>query len=347
MDFVEVDGSKGEGGGQILRTAVSFSSILQKPVRVFNIRAGREVPGLKRQHLSALEVLSKVFGGELKGAEVGSVEVSYSPGTQKVESLSIDMGTAASITLVLQAVVPAVALTQSRLNLELTGGTDVPWSPTFDYFQHIVREAFSSIGISFELSAKRRGYYPRGGGRVSAVIGPSKGVVPADFTAKPRVPGAMLVSRCARLPQHVAERQLASATSGLAEFGINVLVSAVSEEQADSPGSSVLAYFAGNGGFLGGDSIGERGKPAEAVGREAAQKFATAVTSGAAVDSNLADMLIPLLSLASGPSKVKVPEVTEHLKSGLELAAQFTSCRWSINAEGKAKVVEITPGRAR
>jgi len=347
MEFLEVDGSQGEGGGQILRTAVSFSSILGKPVRVANIRAGRETPGLKRQHVSALQVLAKVFGGELEGAEIGSSAVTFAPGSQKVEALSIDMGTAASITLVLQAVVPAVALAHSRLSIDLEGGTDVPWSPTFDYFQHVLREAFSSIGIVFELSAERRGYYPRGGGHVSAVIQPSRGIVPLDLTTKPRVPGAMLVSRCGRLPRHVAERQIASASAQLSASGMNVLVSAVSEEQSDSPGSSILAYFTGNGGFLGGDSIGERGKPAEEVGKEAAMRFASAANSGAAVDPNLADMIIPLLSLAGGPSRVRVPMVTEHLKSGLHLAARFTSCRWSAVDEGKTEVVEITPAKTR
>jgi RNA 3'-terminal phosphate cyclase (ATP) len=347
VEFLEVDGSQGEGGGQILRTAVSFSSIMRKPVRIVNIRAGRDVPGLKRQHVSALEVLSKVFGGELQGAAVGSSAVTFVPGAPKLSALSIDMGTAASITLVLQAVVPAVALSGSRLSLDLVGGTDVPWSPTFDYLQHVVREAYGSIGIRFELDAKRRGYYPRGGGVVSARVEPSGGVLPLDLSARPRVPGAMLLSRCGRLPRHVAERQLASAAASLEESGIPVLVSAQSEEQADSPGSSVLAYFTGNGGFLGADAIGERGKPAEEVGKDAGVRFASAAKSGAAVDPNLADMIIPLLSMAPGGSRVRVPDVTEHLKSGLHLAAQFTSCKWSITEEGRTKVVEIAPGQTR
>jgi RNA 3'-phosphate cyclase len=346
MEFVEVDGSQGEGGGQILRTAVSFSSILGRPVRVVNIRAGRETPGLKRQHLSALKVLAKVFGGELKGAEVGSSVITFVPGGARLGSLSLDMGTAASITLVLQAVIPAVALTRSRLSLDLVGGTDVPWSPTFDYFQHIVREAYESIGIRFGLTAKRRGYYPRGGGAVSAVIEPSYGVLPLDLTAKPMIPGANLLSRCGSLPRHVAERQLASASSSLGEAGIRVLVTAESEEQASSPGSSVLVYFVGNGAFIGADAIGAKGKPAEEVGGEAARRFASAVKSGASVDSNLADMVIPLLSLSQEPSEVRVPDVTEHLRSGLALAAQFTSARWSVHDEGDSAVVSVTPGHA-
>ena len=162
VEPIEVDGSKGEGGGQILRTAVAFAVIQGKPVRVREIRAGRDVPGLKRQHVSALQVLSKVFGGELTGATEGSSVVTFVPGKGRSQRLSVDMGTAASITLVLQAVVPAVALTRSRLELDLVGGTDVPWSPTYDYYERIVREAFRLIGIRFDITSSRRGYYPRG-----------------------------------------------------------------------------------------------------------------------------------------------------------------------------------------
>ena len=142
VDYVVVDGSRGEGGGQILRTAVAFSAILGRPVRIERIRGGREVPGLRRQHVSALQILTKVFGGELEGAVEGSSAVTFVPGRQRLQTLSLDMGTAASITLVLQAVVPAVALTRSHLELELVGGTDVPWSPTYDYFEEVVSPAY-------------------------------------------------------------------------------------------------------------------------------------------------------------------------------------------------------------
>ncbi len=347
MHFIEVDGSQGEGGGQILRTAVSFSSILKRPVRVTKIRAGREVPGLKRQHVSALEVLAKVFGGELSGAREGSSTVAFVPGAPRLSSLTVDMGTAASITLVLQAVVPAVALSGSRLSLELVGGTDVPWSPTFDYLRHVVKEAFGSFGIRFDASASRRGYYPQGGGRVAATIEPSMGVLPVDLASKPRVPGVSLVSRSGRLPRAVAERQLDAATRHLTGAGVPVMWSAVSEEQADSPGTSVLAYFVGNGAYLGADAIGARGKPAEEVGLEAAKGFESSAKSGAAVDPNLADMLIPLLSLAPGPSRVRVPVVTEHLKSGMQLATQFTSCRFSVKQEESSAVVSAVPNPGR
>jgi RNA 3'-phosphate cyclase len=343
MEFVEVDGSQGEGGGQIIRTAVAFAAIMRKPVRVVKVRAGRGVPGLKRQHVSALRVLSHVFGGEMSGVKEGSSTVTFVPGTPQNGTVSVDMGTAASITLVLQAVIPAVAITGTRLSLDLVGGTDVPWSPTLDYFRRVVREAYASWGVKFDLASERRGYYPRGGGKVSVIIEPSKNLIPIDLVEKQNITGVMLASRCGRLPRHVADRQLASAAELLESSGIQVLETEVSEELSDSPGSSFLAYFTGKGVFLGSDSIGARGKPAEEVGREAAKRFAEDVKSGASFDSNLADMVIPLLSLAHRRSRVRIPHATSHLKSGLHLAEQFTSCTWSIEEEGGSAVVGIEP----
>ena len=343
MDYVQVDGSRGEGGGQILRTAVAFSAIRRQPVRIEKIRGGREVPGLKRQHVSALRVLADVFGGKLEGASEGSSVVTFVPGEQRTQALSLDMGTAASITLVLQAVVPAVALTRSRLELELVGGTDVPWSPTCDYFAGVVRAAYERIGIEFTVAARRRGYYPRGGGRVTAIIAPSAGLRPLDLAEKQEVKEVLLVSRCGRLPRNVAERQLKSATADLVKAGLGIASAEVAEEQSDSPGSSLLAYQVSPSLYIGADGIGAKGKPAEEVGSETATRFIAAARSGACLDANLADMVIPLLSLAPSESRVAVPVVTRHLVSGLELASQFTGCSWSVEEGEGTRTVTVSP----
>jgi RNA 3'-phosphate cyclase len=343
MEFLEVDGSQGEGGGQILRTALAFSGIRSRPVRVTNIRAGRPTPGLKRQHVSAVKVLERVFQGQVSGAEEGSSEVSFVPGPPQSGSLSFDMGTAASITLVLQAVVPAVALAGSTLTIELTGGTDVPWSPTLDYFRAVVREAFRAIGIRFEASAVRRGYYPRGGGKVRASIEACRSMTPLELLGEPNLSDVRISSRCGILPRHVAERQFTSASEILSKSGIRVGGSEVSAEESDSPGSSIAIHSTGVKSYLGSDAIGARGRRAEEVGADAGNRFVAFANSGASLDSNLADMLLPLLSLAPGPSKVRIPEATAHLESGLQLARQFTSCTYSVEPSDKGSIVAITP----
>jgi RNA 3'-phosphate cyclase len=342
VERVEIDGSYGEGGGQILRTAAAFSVISGRPIRVTKIRSGREVPGLRQQHLSALEILRQVSGGSLEGARVGSTEIAFAPGTVKGGKLSFDLRTAASITLVLQAVIPAAALSGIPLSLALVGGTDVPWSPTFDYFATVVKAAYARIGIRFSSVASRRGYYPRGGGRVSVEIEPCGAVVPLSMLSPPTTRSAFLVSRCGHLPRHVAERQLASAVTTLRAKGIEVAESSIVQEDSDSPGSSILAYSITPEVIAGGDSIGARGKPAEEVGREAADHFAAACESGACIDSNLADMVAPLVSLSKETSRFRVPSVTLHLETSLYVARLFTGCEWRAEKDGTSSVVSIS-----
>jgi RNA 3'-phosphate cyclase len=344
VEFLDVDGSYGEGGGQILRTALAFSVITGRPIRVSKIRAGREAPGLRRQHVSALRVLGAVFDSKLDGVAEGSSEVSFMPGPLRADSVSLDMKTAASITLVLQAVIPAVALTRSRLTLELVGGTDVPWSPTFDYFDAVVRRAYGALGIRFSARAVRRGYYPRGGGRATVSVEPCEALRPLQLTKPPRVGGVDLTSRCALLPRHVAERQLGSAAVTLEEKGLHVGRKLVAEEPADSPGSSVLVSSSDDSFFLGSDELGARGRPSEEVGRAAAERFSSFVRSGACVDDNLADMLAPLLSLASGPSALRTTHVSKHLDAGFYIAKLFSPCEYGVREEGQGVVVTIKPG---
>ena len=219
----------------------------------------------------------------------------------------------------------------------------MPWSPTFDYLSTVVAKAYRLLGISFRVEAARRGYYPNGGGRVVAEVEPASSLRPVNLGPQAGPASVDLTSRCAGLPRHVAERQLDSMERVLASSGIQVASKALSEEQADSPGSSVLAAATEGGRILGADAIGARGKRAEEVGREAAQRFVSVLNSGAPVDSNLADMIAPLLSLAREPSTLFVPEVSLHLKTSLYVANLFTGCAHSWREEGKGFVVEVRP----
>jgi RNA 3'-phosphate cyclase len=343
VEPVEVDGSYGEGGGQILRTAAAFAIALRKPIRVTGIRAGREVPGLRQQHVSALEILRLVSEGRLEGCRVGSSEIEFHPGLGARGSISFDLKTAASVTLVLQAVVPAVALSGADLSMTMVGGTDVPWSPTFDYFAEVVRRAFFLVGIQFRAEALTRGYYPKGGGEVRVSI--SKSGTPNALVMVDRPPSfrASVVSRCGSLPDHVARRQLDSAVNALRAAGIVVGDVAAHTERSASAGSSLLVWDLGPGRAIGSDAIGERGKPAERVGAEAGERFAKIVSSGACIDSNLADMLAPVLSLARGESRLRIPGRTAHLETNLHVAKIFTGCNYVIESEGGSSILRINP----
>jgi len=340
---VEVDGSYGEGGGQILRTAVAFSVILQRPIRVSRIRAGRDVPGLRQQHVSTLQTLARIFDADLRGAEIGSLEVSFTPGRLGVSRVTVNMKTAASITLLLQAVIPAVALTRSRVSLDITGGTDVPWSPTFDYFSDLVRRAYGLLGVEFEAVVLRRGYYPRGGGRATVKVEPAMGVRAIGLQRGGASARADLVSRCGGLPRHVAERQMEAMARVLSASGVELGLRFQSEEAADSPGSSVMASVTGGGRLLGADGLGAKGRRAEEVGEKAAGSLIASIRSGASVDSNLADMIAPWLSLASGESSFLAPQVSPHLRTALHIAKLFTGCDFSCVQDGSAILVTVSP----
>ncbi len=349
---MEVDGSFGEGGGQILRTAVCFSMVLGVPIHVTKIRAGRRIPGLRPQHSATIKILGEICSAVVEGSDVGSTELRFSPGIVETSHASFDLGTAASIPLVLQAVIPAVSLMGNSYDLDLIGGTDVPWSPTSDYLDKVIAPAMKAIGIGFSFQIERRGYYPNGGGKARVHVDPCERVEPMHLilergTEGAEAKGVHLISRCGKLPVSVAERQAEAAAAALRARGVEVIREEVSLEDSVSPGSSILVSQVGDGCYLGGDSIGARGKPAELVGREASQSFLASFVSGARADAHLADMLGPVLCLSDSPSALLIPFITEHLKTSLHVANLFISANHEFERRGEAALLSISPGRAK
>ncbi|MER3602209.1 MAG: RNA 3'-phosphate cyclase [Nitrososphaerota archaeon] len=344
MGELRIDGSYGEGGGQILRTSLSLSIALGRPVEVYNIRAKRESPGLRPQHLATLRCLAQVSNGEVEGDEVGSSRVFFRPRTVRGGRLEVDIGTAGSITLLLQAAVPAVSLAGAELTLLIRGGTEVRWSPTIDYFARLACRAYERIGVRASIRVLRRGYYPRGGGLVEAAIRPAEPLRPVAWLEGEDVP-VEVISACGALPRHVCERQAEACRRALEAQGLRVGGVLLESSDTLSPGSSVTALQCdGQGTFRGADALGERGKPAERVGEEAALKLAKEASTGAPVDSHLADMLPPLLALAPSLSSYRTSAVTEHLRTNLYVASLFTGARYEISPyERGGYVVRIEP----
>ena len=158
MDFLKIDGSYGEGGGQILRSAVTLSCITKTPIQIENIRTNRRVPGLRPQHLTAIKLLGKICNAQVQGLDVGSKTIKFFPNNLEDYTLTEDIGTAGSISLILQALIPAVSISKKSLELSITGGTDVPWSPTSNYTKYVLCEAYSRMGIDFSAEITKRGY---------------------------------------------------------------------------------------------------------------------------------------------------------------------------------------------
>jgi RNA 3'-terminal phosphate cyclase (ATP) len=343
VEPVRIDGSQGEGGGQILRTAVSLSAILARPVKITNIRAGRSNPGLRPSHMTAVKVIADLFGAHVENLKVGSEWIRFEPsGRFSGGTTKVDIGTAGSIPLTLMAVVPAVALSNNAIELEITGGTDVKASPTIDYLRYVVAEAYRSAGIKFSVDVQRRGYYPKGGGLVKAIVEPCKAPSPVEFLNGRHV-APKIVSVCSQLPKHVAERQISSALLALEKSGVSCKNYTASFETALSPGTSILVYSVSDfgGPYIGGDSIGEVGKRAEQVGQEAAGRFLQSALAGTPVDPFLADMMVLPLCLSKGVSHYRVADVTRHLRTNLQVASQVTGCKYDISPSGGGSLVTI------
>lgn len=343
MQTVEIDGSIGEGGGQILRTSLTLAAIFQKSIKLTKIRAGRKQPGLRPQHLQAVIATSRIAGGELKGAAVGSTELEFTPRKlPRKFSGVIDTGTAGSVSLIAQTIIPISIFGAVDIEAEIRGGTEVPKSPTIDYVSRVVRPIYDELGGKVDFSIKKRGYYPRGGGVVtlrSAKLGDSKSVelLPRSDTCPTKI---LSVSRS--LPGHVAVRQAQSAKSSI-EHRISGVIDTELDSTGDSlsPGSSILVYETGFSKFIGASSLGERGKRAETVGEDAAQIFLDEAGHKSVVDSHLADMLVTLLSCVPGKSRFTTSFLTDHFSTNCIVAQKLTGCEISTRKSGDCFLVEI------
>ncbi|WP_297507538.1 RNA 3'-terminal phosphate cyclase [Thermococcus sp.] len=337
MEWVEIDGSYGEGGGQILRTAVALSVITGKAVRIKRIRANRPNPGLRPQHLHGILALKELSNARVKGASVGSTELEFIPGKVEAGHVRVPIKTAGSVTLVLQALLPAMAFTGG--SFEITGGTDVPWSPPVDYLKGVTLFALERMGLKAEIEVKRRGHYPKGGGLVVGKVEPwedRKPLVALEWSRIERFSG---ISHATNLPAHVAERQAKSAEERLREF-YNAPVEIEREvSRSLGPGSGIVVWAETDLLRLGGDALGKRGKPAEVVGREAAEELIYALRTGAAADKFLGDQIVPFLAFAGG--EVTVAEITNHLITNVWVVERFFGKTFEV--EGKVG----EPGRLR
>lgn len=335
-----VDGSIGEGGGQILRTAIALSAIQQKAVRIVNIRKSRPKPGLGIQHVKSIEIAGEMTDASIDGLRHGSTEVTFDPGPIKAGNFIVHMGTAGSITLTLQSVLPIAAYAPGPITLDITGGTDVKWAPPYDYFHGVTMYALGQFGYHIEASLLARGYFPAGNGRVIVRTLPAK-LEGADLI-EPRGDVIVGVSASSRLPAHVCERQANAASEYLRSRGYEVGDIRLDIRNDTSTGSGISLCK----GFTGGNALGERGKPAEKVGREAASMLAGELQAGAAVDAHLADQLIIYMALAGGPSSIMTSVLSDHTATGLRIVEQMTGRKFEIKKGDKTTLIRSSGIRA-
>ena len=348
--MIKINGNWGEGGGAIVRVALALSTITQKPFEVYDIRKGRKDSGLKNQHLYCVKSLQELCNAQAEGAELGSLWLKYYPKKLTAKNLNIDIETAGSITLLLQALLPPTMFVSKPITIAIRGGTDAKWSQPFDYFNNVLLPQLQRFA-KIEARLLKRGYYPKGNGEVEIKISPK--FMLNDFenfdefhkNLKQNVQKYNLieqhyliqikgVSHASRNLQQtkVAERQAESSLSILKQkYNIPINITAQYQDTLSTgSGITLWAIFSKNKDDidennpirLGADSLGEQGKRAEVVGEEAAQNLIKEIESKAPVDKHLADQMLPFMALI-GSSAIKVSEITNHCRTNIYTIQQF------------------------
>lgn len=320
---MKLDGSYGEGGGQILRTAVALSAVTGEPVEIINIRKNRPKPGLSAQHVKCVESAAALCNGEVRGCSLHSTDLTFIPGKIRGGAYEINIGTAGSITLILQCLMPIAMHSPDTVRLKISGGTDVSWSPTIDYMRFVTLSALSRMGFDASINPVRRGYYPRGDGCVEAVISPTK-LKMAEFETNscPVIHG---ISHSSRLPAHVAQRQASAAQKHLHQEGFDSSI-AIETKDEQSTGSGLTLWC----GYKGGSALGKPGFSAEKVGILAADVILSELKSAGGVDEYLADQLIPYIALARGGS-FTTRNISLHTKTNIWVTEQFLDVKFNIH----------------
>lgn len=312
----EIDGSHGEGGGQILRTAIAMSMVKNEPVKIKNIRANRPNPGLSNQHLMALKAAKEISNADVDGLKKGSEKVSFRPDEVNGGFYRFDIGTAGSITLLLQAIIPPAIMSDESIEIEVKGGTDVRWSPPYDYFQNVFLGNLKKMGVDIESKLVKRGHYPKGGGKVKVKV-QSGGL--NDLKTEENIDVVEGIAFVTNLPDHIAQRMKKRALKELIEYDTSI---SIETYQSASAGTAITLWTGGDR-IIGNGILGEKGVPAEKIGKEAAEGLINDIEDGMDLDIWCADQLIPYLGMIDQSGELRVRESTGHLKTNVWLVNQF------------------------
>jgi len=319
---IEIDGSLGEGGGQIVRTALGLSLVTGVPVRVRNVRARRERPGLRRQHLTAVQAAARIGDARVEGARLKSTELVFEPGVPAGGTYAFDVGTAGSATLVLQTILPGLLRAREPSRVTVRGGTHNPLAPPFEFLAEAFVPLLARMGAQLEVELPRHGFYPAGGGEVRLAVTPGA-LRPLDLLERGRIVRREARAIVANLPESIAERELATVRKLL---GWSKRECRAETVDADGPGNA-LTLVAGSehvtevvSGF------GEIGVPAETVARRAAREMQRHLKAGVPVGEHLADQLLIPLALAGG-GRFRTRPLTPHFTTNAEVVQRFLPVR--------------------
>ncbi|HEB37543.1 MAG TPA: RNA 3'-terminal phosphate cyclase [Thermoplasmatales archaeon] len=325
--MIAIDGSYEEGGGQILRTATALSVLTNKAITITNIRAKRPNPGLRAQHLTTIKILETISDAETEGLEIGSKKIRFCPNKIRGGTYTFDVGTAGSITLIFQAIMLASFNLSETLNLKIKGGTDVRWSPSWDYFAKVFVPIVSNIGVKTDLELKRRGFYPAGGGEAHVTIYPSSNYVPLIINEQQeydKVDGNIVISK---LPDHISTRIKHSIVKFFLSNSIDAKLSVERDDSSLSEGVAVTLWSNSGKTIIGSAMLGEKGLPSEKLGGKCATTLLQEMSSGASLDVHATDQLLAYLAFVAVENNdisiFLTREISSHAQTTMWLIEKF------------------------
>lgn len=339
--LVKIDGSEGEGGGQVLRTSLALSVITAIPFTITKIRSRRPRPGLLAQHLKAVEAAGTISAARVEGARPGSQLLVFEPTSIVPGDFQFDIGTAGSTSLVLQTLLSPLSFARSPSTLSVVGGTHVPWSPSFDFLAQHWLPYMRLIGFDIQLELRAAGFYPRGGGRVDAMVSPIKALAPLQLTKRGMLKRIRGISAVANLPASIAERQRAQALKRISTLS-NDLEIEIRELPSPSRGAFLLLLAEFEHSQCCFCGLGARGKRAERVADEAVDELMDFLATDGGIDPYLADQILLPLALAAGVSEIRTSRVTQHLVTNAAIVKMFLPATIQIDQEiGRPGLVRI------
>lgn len=337
LDRVAIDGSRGEGGGQILRTALALAAITGRAIELHHIRAGRAKPGLARQHLACVTAAAAVCDAEVTGAAVGSQRLVFQPGRARGGAHVFDIGTAGSTGLVLQTVLPILLTAPAPATVRVRGGTHNPLAPCFDFLARVFAPILRRMGAAVDLAIEAHGFYPAGGGEVVATVAPAP-LRPFALLARGPIIRRWATAIVSRLPTHVATRELMVVQERLE---LEPTECEVRDVRSPGPGNALLVELEFAAGRELVSAFGEKGLRAERVAEVACAEAAAYLATDAPVGAHLADQLLLPMALAGG-GRFRTGPLSSHTTTNIATIGQFLSVPIATHAAADGSVlVEI------